>query len=257
MNKERLLVSNIQRFSLHDGPGIRTTVFLMGCPLRCPWCANPENQRAEIQSYVKDGRKGSFGRYVSSGELIEECLKDKAFYCPGGVTFSGGEPLLQMDALLPVCEGLHTEGVHLTAETSLFVSREVMKTALSQIDLFLVDVKILEESRGKEVLGGDLSLFLDNLGQLMQTDKQVILRIPVIAGYTDDRENQEKICALIDKYRNRIEKVELLEGHRLGAPKYRALGRPAGHCEQVPLEQMQEYFSTICELGVPTELWRI
>ncbi len=257
MNKERLLVSNIQRFSLHDGPGIRTTVFLMGCPLRCPWCANPENQRAEIQNYVKDGQEGRFGRYISTGELIEECLKDKAFYCPGGVTFSGGEPLLQMDALMPVCEGLRAEGVHLTAETSLFVSQEKLKMALARIDLFLVDVKILEESRGKEVLGGDVSIYLENLEQLMQSDKKVILRVPVIAGYTDDRENQKKVCALIGKYRNRIEKVELLEGHRLGMPKYQALGWPAGQYEEVPSEQMQDYFSAICELGVPTELCRI
>ena len=130
----KLLVTNVQRFSLHDGPGIRTTVFLKGCSLQCPWCSNPENIDLEPQAYDNNGIKGVYGKYYSAEELISECLKDRKYYTgqlqqpgawsvsdaseigllPGGITFSGGEPLLQMDNLVSVCEELHRRNIHIT-----------------------------------------------------------------------------------------------------------------------------------------------
>ena len=125
----QILLTNIQRFSLHDGPGIRTTVFLKGCSLCCPWCSNPENLISTPQPYIKEGLEGTYGKYYTLDELTAECLKDQPFYegkinnpslwsitdaelieqLPGGVTFSGGEALLQMEALAPVCQALHNQ----------------------------------------------------------------------------------------------------------------------------------------------------
>ena len=100
MSTDKILITNIQRMCFHDGPGIRTTVFLKGCNLHCPWCANPENISALPQAYERDGRKGLYGKEFSEEELLKEVLKDRRFYEDGGgVTFSGGEPLLQIKAL--------------------------------------------------------------------------------------------------------------------------------------------------------------
>lgn len=246
----KLLVSNIQRFSLHDGPGIRTTVFLMGCTLHCPWCSNPENRRAEIQRYVKDGREGTIGKRISAEELTAECLKDRDFYVPGGVTFSGGEPLLQAEALIPVCEALHGEGIHLAAETSLFLSEREMELALASIDLFLADVKILDEKRAEETEGGALPVYLRNLERLMKTDRQVILRIPLIRGYTDDEENRRAVVQLLGRYRDRILKAELIPGHDLAASKYSALGLVPAKSSKCSEELLSEYRKALEEAGV-------
>ena len=102
----KILITNVQRFSLHDGPGIRTTVFLKGCSLHCPWCANPENIDFVIEPYIKDDINTTIGQYVSCDELYELIMRDKVFYDGGGVTFSGGEALIQMDVLKPLLERL-------------------------------------------------------------------------------------------------------------------------------------------------------
>ncbi len=159
MRNKDILITNIQRFSLYDGPGIRTTVFLKGCSLRCPWCSNPENLVDKVQNYTKDGVNGIYGKYCSCDELYFELMKDRQFYdskprgqqqtwdclnkIPGGVTFSGGECLLQMKQLKPLMEKLYAESVHMAVETSLFVACSDLKTAIQYIDLFYVDVKLL------------------------------------------------------------------------------------------------------------------
>ena len=236
---DRLLITNIQRFSLHDGPGIRTTVFLKGCSLHCPWCCNPENISPEIQKYVKDGKEGIFGRYIASDELLKEVLKDKDFYgeyvgeykgleeLPGGVTFSGGEPLLQMQRLVPICEHLHEKNVHIAAETALFVPAELLEIAYEYIDLFYIDVKILDDQRAMTVVGGNLKQYLENLDWLMHREKvpSIVIRVPMISRYTDDKENREEIQKLLQKYREFIIQVEYLEEHRLGEEKRKALER--------------------------------
>lgn len=141
MNAGSILYTNIQRFSLHDGPGIRTTVFLKGCSIRCPWCSNPENLSNQIQRYIKDGQEAFYGSFMEPDELYAEILKDKNFYIgeiddysisnceemnrlPGGVTFSGGECLLQIEQLIPLLKRLRDEHIHITVESSLFVPQK-------------------------------------------------------------------------------------------------------------------------------------
>ena len=148
-----ILLTNIQRFSLHDGPGIRTTVFLKGCSLRCPWCSNPENLNPNPEKYVNNGLSGVYGREYNTDELYIEVVKDLAFYdgdwssleleeMPGGVTFSGGECLLQMDRLEPLLERLKAEKIHTAVETCLFAPAYQLSIAIKYIDLFYVDIKI-------------------------------------------------------------------------------------------------------------------
>ena len=158
-HSSRVLITKIQRFSLHDGPGIRTTVFLKGCSLRCPWCSNPENIEPYLQTYCLDKKVGTYGRYISCNELYEEVTKDRAFYkttsgtcrakdaedlesLPGGITFSGGEPLLQIKNLKPLLLCLKNENIHIAIETSLFAMQDQLELALECVDLFYVDIKI-------------------------------------------------------------------------------------------------------------------
>lgn len=230
----RVIVTNIQRFSLHDGPGIRTTVFMKGCSIRCPWCSNPENISCAIQKYKNKDAEGVYGKYLSINELYDEIIKDKSFYLvncereneqPGGVTFSGGESLLQMTKIEPLLKRLHDEKIHIAIETSLFSDLRNLKIAIKYIDLFYVDLKILNYKKCADILKGNLDEFYYNLDYLVQSGKYVVFRIPVIAYFTDDQENIMAVSCLIKKYivNDNVIKVELLKEHNLGISKYKAL----------------------------------
>lgn len=243
----KALVTNIQRFSLHDGPGIRTTVFLKGCSLHCPWCANPENLHPYPEEYVKDGKEGIYGEYLSCNEIYQEIIKDRIFYEQpdesselgvqrGGVTFSGGEPLLQFDVLEPFLQKLKNENIHICVETSLFVPEDKLAIALKYVDLFYVDIKILDEDRYKNVLGGSLKQYMSNLNFLFSATQSVAFRIPIIGGYTDDEENLANLCDLVSKYRP--VKIELIKEHNLGKNKYISLGKEPLELNSVSDEEM-------------------
>ena len=277
-----ILLTNIQRFSLHDGPGIRTTVFLKGCSLRCLWCSNPENLLPSPQPYIKDGIQGTYGRYYEPEELIKECLKDKAFYegklndpafwsitdanqidlLPGGVTFSGGEALLQADALVTVCQALHEQAIHIAVETCLFIPPASLNLALEMVDFFYVDVKILDPDRCSSVEHGNLDLYLSNLHTLLSwTDskghhKPVVIRIPVISSYTDSPTNRKKVHDLLDKYRDSILKIELIKEHNLGESKYKSLGMQIDY-HGVDDSLMEQYKNELSDLGILTEICKI
>lgn len=278
-----ILVTNIQRFSLHDGPGIRTTVFLKGCSLRCPWCSNPENLSASPQSYTKDGMEGIYGRNYDVGELVKECLKDQVFYegkigrdgwnidkaedidkLPGGVTFSGGEALLQIDSLIPVCEQLHAADVHIAIETALFVPEKNVRLALDNIDFFYVDMKILDSDRCREVEYGDLDLYMANLDMLLswrnenraRRGKPIVIRVPMIGKYTDIPENRRAVKELIGKYLDSVLKIELIKEHNLGESKYRSLNMQM-HYQGVDDELMEIYKAELDELGIAVEICKI
>ena len=232
--KDQILITNIQRFSLHDGPGIRTTVFCKGCSLRCPWCANPENLEARLETYVKDGKSGIYGRFISKNDLYETVMRDEPFYrqqgqesglaaLPGGVTYSGGEAMLQADSLSPLFQRLKMEGVHQCVETSLFISSNQLELAMKFIDLFYVDIKILDKERCKSILHGKLEQYLANVKVLFETKKPVIFRMPIIGGYTDREENIRAVVEFIKQYPPI--KVELIKEHNLGQSKYKSLGK--------------------------------
>lgn len=264
-NNKDILITNIQRFSLHDGPGIRTTIFFKGCSLRCPWCSNPENLRLCQENYIKDGIEGTYGIYMSCEELLREIVKDKTFYgandcnkkdylsaLPGGVTFSGGEALLQMEQLIPLLERLKEEHIHTTVETSLFVEEKLLQIAMKYIDLFYIDIKILKADACKNVIGGNVSHYLKNVDLLMKQGKDTVFRVPVIGNYTDTNVNRDYIIKFIKRYKPL--KVELLKGHNLGMSKYITLGLTPPMIEEVSLEYLEEYKEQIITVGVPCEI---
>ena len=181
--KKGILVTKIQRFSLHDGPGIRTTVFLKGCSVHCPWCSNLENLSSIQQYYIKDGIKGEYGIYYDVDVLYEKIMKDELFFkdsmmeydissasdishLPGGVTFSGGEPLLQMEQLQPLLERFNKNYIHMAIETALFTSEKYLYLAIKYINFFYIDIKILNQDLCKKYLGGNLDCFIQNLNIL-------------------------------------------------------------------------------------------
>ena len=253
--ENKILLSNIQRFSLHDGPGIRTTVFLKGCSIHCPWCSNPENLTYAVQNYIKKDKNGKieeegiYGKWYTPDELYVEVIRDKVFYgncsstlydsessnyldsLPGGVTFSGGECMLQMKELKPLLERLNAssstdpERIHTAVETSLFCSSSQLSIALSHIDLFYIDVKIMDEAKCSNVLGGKIEIYKENLKRVLDSGKPVVLRVPVIGGYTDGKKNQWKVIELIKNcasYSNLLD-VEIIKEHNLGTNKYQSL----------------------------------
>ena len=271
-----ILVTNIQRFSLHDGPGIRTTVFLKGCPLRCPWCSNPENLNPEPETYIKDGIEGTYGCYYTADALVKECLKDRGFYegklatpdlwkiikaediekLPGGVTFSGGEALLQMESLVPVCTSLHKLGIHTAAETALFVLEKDVRLALDNIDFFYCDMKILDSKRCHDIQKGNLELYLRNLDIVMNSEIPTVIRVPVIGGYTEDKDNRRAVKELLGRYKDKFLKVELLKEHNLSESKYKSLNMKMSYIG-VSDDVMESYKAEIDEMGVQVEICRI
>lgn len=220
MDKQEIIVSNIQRFSLHDGPGLRTTVFLKGCDANCPWCCNPENISKNIETYRDEDGERTYGKYYSAKDLYDELIKDKNFFDEGGVTFSGGEPLLQASQLKQVIEMLKEEGIHLAAETSLFCSEKQIKLALDFFDLFYVDIKIADEKTSKEITGIDTRVYFNNLKILLGSGKPVILRFPYVPEFTDGSNIDQLISKLNELDLSNVSKIEILKGHQLGKDKH-------------------------------------
>ena len=263
----KILVSNIQRFSLHDGPGIRTVVFLKGCSVCCPWCSNPENIGANIQPFYHNEKSGYYGKWMTCDQIYNEVIKDIIYYnvdlkktgefvpC-GGVTCSCGEALLQIKNLVPLREMLHEKKIHIAVETSLFVPEECVEIAKQYIDLFYVDTKILcDDAMCNKTIKGNLKQYLQNVEKLFEINKPIVIRITVIGGYTDTVENRNSIVAFIKKYKP--VKVELIKGHNLGDSKYQSLGLGVPVYENVSDDFMFEYKGMIAKLGIEVEICKI
>lgn len=205
-------ISSIQRFSIHDGPGIRTTVFLQGCPLRCPWCANPETQ----------DRTG--GKDSTVAEVMATLARDADYYrnSGGGVTFSGGEPFLQPEVLTALLKASKAAGYHTAIETCGEVPTAAMQQAIPFTDIFLFDIKHCNPSMFKTVCKGDLGRILHNL-QIIASRSKVIARIPCIPGFNMDSQTMKGIFSLVRSMD--IREAHLLPYHTLAKDKYAKLGR--------------------------------
>ena len=225
--KDNLLITNVQRFCLNDGPGIRTTCFFKGCSIKCPWCCNPENINPFEEKYCHDnGECKTFGKHYSNKELFEILLKDKEFYNnKGGVTFSGGEALLQFYKFKPLLDLLKKSNINICLETSLFNDNSVLIDSINYFDYYIVDIKILDDNKCKNIIGGNLSLFYNNLETLLKSNKYLMLRIPVIKGYTDDYNNKSNIVSFLKNISGskNIVSIELIKGHNLAKNKYKYL----------------------------------
>lgn len=245
-------ITNVQRFSLHDGGGIRTVVFLKGCPFRCPWCCNPENLSSEPEVSFKErlciccsprpdggpcqmrpedcptGAKELLGRLRTVDDLLAEVVRDRSFYeeSDGGVTVSGGECLLRQDFLCAFLEACHEEGISTAVETTLAVPLADAGRLVAACDAFLVDFKIADRARSLEVTGIDPEVRDANVRSVLSAGGRVVARMPIIPGFTNDA-----ACVASNVSRIRelgVTRVDVLPFHQLGQGKYDSLGRAYG-----------------------------
>ncbi len=246
------IIFKIKRYALHDGPGIRTTIFLKGCPLACRWCHNPEGQRAEIETMRRSagGNNGAderepVGWKVSTDELLTEIEKDRIFFdtSGGGVTFSGGEPLMQADFLTQMLISCQAHGIHTVVDTSGYASLTKIQQVAQHTDLFLFDLKLINPDVHLRHTGCSNQPILENLKWLDQAGKTVIVRIPLIPGMTDDPHNIDAMAKLLTELSS-LRRVDILPFHRVGSGKYHRLGqaRPIGGDTSVlPRKPLKRY----------------
>ena len=245
------IIFDVKRFAVHDGPGIRTTVFLKGCSLRCSWCHNPESilqNPCRVHTVLKlDGRsftkEETIGYEISTGNLFAELEKDRIFMdeSGGGVSFSGGEPLLQHDFLLEMLKICKTNGMHTAVDTSLYASWEKIKAVSEFTGLFLVDLKLMDSDEHQIHTGATNELILENIRKLSALNTSVIIRIPVIPNVTDSTENVQQSILFLQSLNGKIKEVHLLPFHRTANQKYKRMGQenPFEHIESLPKEVME------------------
>jgi pyruvate formate lyase activating enzyme len=266
-----LRVMEVERFAIHDGPGIRTVVFLQGCPLRCPWCANPESQIIKKQLMYKENKcvKGCniciekcpknairfigdklvfnrslcgdcqlcgdecpHGAIVFSGvnksieDIMTEVMRDKDYYeySEGGITVSGGEPFVQYEGFLGLLKESKRQGLHTAVETTGNVDMANLIEAEPYIDLFLFDMKHVDNNKLKEVTNGDFDIIIRSLEYISsKNSEKIIIRVPVIPSFNYDDDTIEEIFRIAQK--NKIREVHLLPYHTLGKNKYEQIGK--------------------------------
>ncbi len=217
-----MLIFDIQRNSIVDGPGIRTTVFFKGCNLRCAWCHNPESQSREPE--LLNGN--ICGRKMTADEILKEILKDKAFYAAsgGGVTFSGGECMLYPEKLRKILILCRKNGIHTAIDTAGLVSWESFLRVIPYTDMILYDIKCADDALHKKFTGASNRVIIQNLRRLSaKFQGELVIRVPVIGGFNDSEAEMKKISKLISGIK--YSRIELLPYHKLGEDKYHALGR--------------------------------
>jgi pyruvate formate lyase activating enzyme len=295
------VVFNIQKYSIHDGPGIRTTVFLKGCTLRCWWCHNPESQAVEpevsltenlctqcgqcvevcpqsngaqsaILPYVDrqrcircgqcvavcaTGARAMVGQSKSVDDVMAEVLKDRIFYdeSGGGMTLSGGEPLMQPAFCRAVLEACRSEAVHSAVDTCGYVESQDLLAVAPLTDLFLYDIKVMDEQRHLEHTGASNGLILENLRALSRVHDNIWVRIPVVPGLNDnvqDLQEAARFCATLDGVRQ----VNLLPHHELGSHKSERIGKamPVVSVASPSPQQMETLAEAIRGFGLPVQI---
>ncbi|MEA5001939.1 MAG: glycyl-radical enzyme activating protein [Christensenella sp.] len=285
--KKKGTVFEIERFAINDGPGIRTLVFLKGCPLACTWCSNPESQVGGPQimwwktrclgclrcvevcphaaiaagpgGIVIDKERCTYcglcaqgcnaealtmvGKVMSVEDVMREISKDEGFYenSGGGVTFSGGEAFAQYPFLLELCKTAKKRRYHTCIETTGYTDWEKLKATAEYIDIFLYDLKCMDDEVHKKVTGVSNTLILENYIRLKKTNANIIVRVPVIPGINDDDENFRKMATFLAKHSPGC-RIDLLPYHRLGISKYERLrmGYELPDLEPPPEKRMDE-----------------
>lgn len=257
MTDRRGIVFDLQRGALHDGPGIRTVVFLKGCPLRCLWCHNPESISPEIQPDLKTPGK-FFGREMSAADVMATVEKDRPFFeaSGGGMTLSGGEPMFQFDFTAALLSAARERGISTCLDTCGYAPAERYRSILPLTDWFLYDFKATGAADHERWTGVSSDLILKNLRMLDQNGARIILRCPLIAGLNDTDEHLQAIAALAREMPRLT--VEILPYHNMGRDKWARSGRtdPLPAMKTASLEQKEIWRRRLAEAGCPAERLR-
>ena len=230
----KVCIFDIKRFALHDGPGIRTTVFFKGCPLECRWCHNPEGIRSGTERFTEeiilDGvsmeKELDVGRWVQVEDLMDELGRDRVYMeeSGGGISFSGGEPLLQAEGLISLLEISKEQKIHTAVDTSGYAAASVMKSVSGLADLILYDLKTLDNEKHREYTGVSNRKILDNLDIALGGPAEIIIRIPLVTGFNDQPGEIESMLAYL-LGRGKLRSVDILPYHPYGTHKYRRFNR--------------------------------
>ena len=242
-------IFNIQRFSIHDGPGIRTIVFFKGCYMRCAWCCNPESQEYAIQTMVEGGKEKIVGKDVTVAELMPEILADKPYYrrSGGGVTLSGGEILGQSEFARDLLRACKENGLHTAVESTANAPFEKIAEILPYLDLYLMDVKHMDSEKHKEYTTAPNDLILENAKKIAQSGVELIIRTPVVPTFNDTAEEIRAISRFAATLPG-VKEHHLLPYHRLGQDKYDGLGRKYSLTNiEPPTKEKMEYLLSVAE----------
>ncbi|MFN2394612.1 MAG: glycyl-radical enzyme activating protein [Bacteroidales bacterium] len=251
------LVYDIRSFSVNDGPGIRKTIFLKGCPLRCSWCHNPESFEFKPRKWLKDEKTGSYslskmqviGKYYTPDEIIEDVVTDLPFFeqSSGGITLSGGEPLSQAEFAYQILLRSQQHDIHTCVDTSGFAPWQDIEKVASVTDLFLYDLKLANNDLHKKYTGRENRVIIENLMKLNNLDCDIHIRIPLVEGITDTSENLDEIFRIVENLSG-LKRIDLLPYHTIAKIKYRRLNLPY-NCEEMPeypMEKAEKILQRFC-----------
>jgi pyruvate formate lyase activating enzyme len=221
---EKGIIFSIEEFGINDGPGIRTVIFLKGCPLRCVWCHNPEGIAFEPQYLEKKTGRTLCGYSADATELAHKMLKNKIIFelGNGGITVSGGEPLAQPEFVREFLQQMAS--IHRTIETSGFAPSDVFRSVIELTDLVLFDIKHTDTGKHKQYTGMSNKQILKNLDYLLCSGKPFVARIPLIPGVNDDEENMSAILSILKDAKS-LQRVELMPYNKFAGAKYAMVGQ--------------------------------
>ena len=253
-------IFDIQRYSIHDGVGIRTIVFLKGCALRCRWCCNPESQSFDIETMVINGKKKIMGKDVTVEEVMETVKRDMPYYSrsDGRLTLSGGESLLQPDFARGLLKAAKELGINTAMESMGFAKYETIASILPYLDVYLMDIKHMNPSKHADYTQKSNELMLENARKIAASGQtELIIRVPVIPGFNDTEEEILDIARFADSLPG-VKQIHLLPYHSFGRGKYEGLGReyPMGEAVPPSNEKMQQFKERVarntalyCQIG--------
>ncbi len=219
-------IFDIQRYSIHDGGGIRTIVFIKGCPLRCKWCCNPEGQHYNVEKMTLGGKEKIVGQDVTVGEIIDIVERDRIYYrrSGGGLTLSGGESLTQPDFAVALLKTAKERGINTAMESTGFADFSVISRYLPYLDLYLMDIKHMNSAKHKEFTSQPNELILENAKKITDAGARLIVRTPVIPTFNATKEEIGEIAKFASSLKG-VTQMHILPYHRIGTDKYKGLNR--------------------------------
>lgn len=234
-------IFDIQRYSIHDGPGIRTIVFLKGCVLRCRWCCNPESQSFEIEPRIVNGKRILVGQDITVSQVMETVEKDRPYYnrSGGGLTLSGGESLCQPDFARALLRASQECGINTAMESMGCAEWGVVASILPYLDTYLMDIKHMNGEKHRAFTGKSNELMLENARRIAESGlTDLVIRVPVVPTFNDTPQEIEAIARFAAALPG-VRRIHLLPYHRLGQDKYDQLGRKYTLTEILPPEPEQ------------------